>query len=87
DYGSFLKDILQPVNVQSFNWHIDNIETYTTSNDRPNGELFPQNGTILKGLELKEVIETEQVYVIFAELRAFQGAVTSPPQTYEEFTA
>lgn len=87
DYGSFLKDILQPVNVQSFNWHIDNIETYTASNDRANGELFPQNGTILEGFKLKEAIETEKVYVIFAELRAFQGAVTSHPQTYEEFAA
>jgi len=85
DYGSFLKDILQPINVQAFNWHIDNVEAFASRNGSHMNELFPLNREQLTGSELKEVIETEQAYVIFAELRAFQGPVTSYPETYEEF--
>lgn len=50
-------------------------------------DLFPRNREQLTGSELKKVIETEQAYVIFAELRAFRGPVTSHPATYEEFAA
>lgn len=87
DYGSFLKDILQPINVQAFEWHIDNVEAFASRNGSHMTDLFPRNREQLTGSELKKVIETEQAYVIFAELRAFRGPVTSHPATYEEFAA
>lgn len=86
-YGSYLKDILQPINVQAFNWHIDNIEAYAASNGSLSEDLFPHNGATLTGSELKEVIETGQAYLIFVELRTFRGPVTSHPETYGEFAA
>ncbi|MFP3357523.1 DUF2691 family protein [Planococcus sp. SIMBA_143] len=87
DYGSFFKDILHPINIKAFKWHIDNVEAFASRNGSHTNDLFPHNTEQLTGSELKEVIETERAYVIFAELRAFQGPVTSHPETYEEFVA
>ncbi|MGM0898110.1 MAG: DUF2691 family protein [Bacillota bacterium] len=51
------------------------------------GSFLKDNGAILKGSELQAVIEKEKAYLVFMELRAFQGDVILHPDTYEEFAA
>ncbi len=86
-YGSYLKDIFQPINVLDFDWDITNIEAYASSDSSHVNDLFPPNKEHIQGSKLQEIIETKQAYLIFVELRAFQGPITSHPKTYKEFMA
>ncbi|MEO3946169.1 DUF2691 family protein [Gorillibacterium sp. CAU 1737] len=85
EYGSYLKEILQPIDVTLFDWYTGGEESYTTINQRQE-PLFPNEVFGLDGADLGATIENKNQYLIFVNLRAFpKGKCVVDVVTYEEF--
>ena len=85
DYGRFLGDVLQPIEINAFHWKIGIGESYKIVNDKLDGMLFPDSQESISGTELKTTLESNDYYVIFADLQAYPSKEISSIETYEEF--
>lgn len=85
-YGSFLREILRPINISSYNWYIGGEESYLIINQELDEPIFPEMICGMNGEELKNIIENNIYYLIFANLNAFPiGKNATELTTYKEY--
>lgn len=83
---NLLWKVLMPIDITSFDWRVENEESYLIVPDGLGSELFSEDNKIMKGLELKKLIKDNIYYLIFADLKAYpKGESAGDIETYEEF--
>ncbi|SCM95528.1 Uncharacterized protein BWINRASL_02905 [Bacillus mycoides] len=83
---NLLWKVLMPIDITSFDWRVENEESYLIVPDGLGSELFSEDNKIMKGLELKKLIKDNIYYLIFADLKAYpKGEVLGEVETYKEF--
>lgn len=70
-YGCFLGEILKPIGVSNFDWFIGGEESYFIEDDTLGDDLFPDMIMGMNGEELQKIIDNNEYYLIFANLKAF----------------
>ncbi|MCT6831825.1 MAG: DUF2691 family protein [Bacillus velezensis] len=75
EFGRFAADILKPFPISSYTWFIGDGEAYTDFKEDTDTDLFPQNKRIIEGQELRQRLEGNPYYMIFAELKAFPSGM------------
>ncbi|MDQ0496786.1 DUF2691 family protein [Paenibacillus brasilensis] len=87
-YGSFLGEILKPIDISYFDWFIGGEESYFIVDDTLGDSLFPDMVIGLNGEGLKKTIDNNKYYLIFANLKAYpKGAKIIDVVSYEEYIA
>ncbi|WFR61687.1 DUF2691 family protein [Paenibacillus amylolyticus] len=85
-YGRFLGEILRPMGVSNYDWFIGGEESYFIEDDTLGDELFPDMIIGMNGEELQQIIDNNEYYLIFANLKAFPKAVKiTDVITYEDY--
>jgi hypothetical protein len=85
-YGTFLADMLKPIDITKFNWRNQNEEAYIVNDGQFDRALFPEVENDMDGSLLEKRIKDNQYYVIFADLKAFpKGEEVNNTETYEDF--
>lgn len=84
-YGNILAEVLKPFDLPSFCWKIGDGESYLEGDKGLERDLFPEGQTIMEGAELKNLLENNRHYVIFAELQAYPDSAFFEIVSYEEF--
>lgn len=85
EYGTLLGEVLKPIDTTVFSWRIGNGESYIVVDDELNEELFSEDKKAIEGSELKNLLENNMYYIIFADLQAYPKGEFSDIETYEEF--
>ncbi|MBB6448000.1 DUF2691 family protein [Bacillus benzoevorans] len=86
EYGSFLGEVLKPINITEFIWRIGGEESYFVEDDKLGEPLFLEEIHEMDGLFLKGFLEDNTYYLIFADLKAHpKGKNPANIETYEEF--
>ncbi|WP_035432110.1 DUF2691 family protein [Bacillus sp. UNC322MFChir4.1] len=85
EYGSLLGEVLKPIDITVFSWRIGDGESYIVENDQLGKELFSEDRDSIDGAELKNLLEGNQYYMIFADLQAYLKGEFSDIDTYEDF--
>ncbi|HDR4898128.1 DUF2691 family protein [Bacillus cereus] len=86
EYDNLLWKVLKPINITSFDWRVENEESYFVLSDGLGPELFSEDNKVMSGLELKKLIKDNIYYLIFADLKAYsKGEEVVDIETYEEF--
>ena len=70
-YGSLLGEVLKPIDITTFNWCIGGGESYKVVDNQLDEGLFPVGKDIIEGVELKNLLENNEYYLIFADLKAY----------------
>ncbi|WP_160042661.1 DUF2691 family protein [Paenibacillus sp. USDA918EY] len=84
EYGSFLSELLEPLEVSQYDWRIGGEESYLI-NDGDLEPLFPDNVEAVDGALFNNIIR-KTYYLIFADFKAFpKGKKVIHVETYEEF--
>ncbi|RJS59192.1 DUF2691 family protein [Bacillus sp. PK3_68] len=83
EYGSLLGDLLEPIDITTFNWRVGDGESYLVGDDSSEEALFSKD--VIKGNELKILIEDNRYYLIFVDLQAYPKGEVSEVKTYTEF--
>ncbi|MFC4777310.1 DUF2691 family protein [Paenibacillus sp. GCM10023252] len=85
-YGRFLGDILKRFDMDKYNWRIGGEEAYRIANGTLGDALFPEPIDSMDGGTLKSIVENNDYYIIFQDLKAFpKGKDTIEIKTYEEY--
>lgn len=85
-YGSYLGDILRPFDVAAFHWYNGAEESYLVDKGTLGEPLFGNLLFGMDGVRLKEIIDNNEYYVIFTDLKAFpKDKEVINVQTYEEY--
>ncbi|CAM3474054.1 DUF2691 domain-containing protein [Paenibacillus lupini] len=86
EYGKYLAEILKPIEITASNWYIGGEESYIVGDGTLNIPLFDGEIFGMEGSSLKDIIENNEYYLIFANLKAFpkETEVFDIP-SYEEF--
>ncbi|ARK30222.1 DUF2691 family protein [Halalkalibacter krulwichiae] len=85
EYGTFLGEVLKPIDTTVFSWRIGNGESYIVVDDELDEELFSEDKKAIEGAELKKLLENNKYYIIFADLQAYPKDEFSDIETYEDF--
>ncbi|PEF34269.1 DUF2691 family protein [Bacillus wiedmannii] len=86
EYDNLLWKVLKSINITSFDWRVENEESYFVLSDGLGPELFSEDNKVMSGLELKKLIKDNIYYLIFADLKAYsKGEEVVDIETYEEF--
>ncbi|MGE7604411.1 DUF2691 family protein [Peribacillus sp. NPDC097675] len=85
EYGTFIGEVLKPIDITVFSWRIGNGESYIIVDDELDEELFTEDKKVIEGAELKTLLENNIYYIIFADLQAYPKGEFSDIETYEEF--
>ncbi|MCU4989567.1 DUF2691 family protein [Bacillus cereus] len=86
EYDNLLWKVLKPINIASFNWRVGNEESYLIARVGLDEVLFPEEPSVVEGLDLKNLVEGNIYYLIFADLKAYpKGEIAIDIETYEEF--
>lgn len=86
EYDNLLWKVLKPIDITSFDWRVENEESYFILPDGLGPELFSEDNKVMSGLEFKKLIKDNIYYLIFADLKAYpKGEVLEEIETYEEF--
>lgn len=86
EYDNLLWKVLKPIDITSFDWRVENEESYFILPDGLGPELFSEDKKVMSGLEFKKLIKDNIYYLIFADLKAYpKGEVLEEIETYEEF--
>lgn len=87
EYGSFLGDVLKPIDISAFNWLVGEGESYVIEDGELTEILFPYEKRIgIEGEHLKTILEKKEYYLIFVELKAYTNRENvSDIKTYDEF--
>ncbi|UYW68958.1 DUF2691 family protein [Bacillus cereus] len=83
---NLLWKVLKPINIASFNWRVGNEESYLIARGGLDEALFPEEPSVVEGLDLKKLVKDSIYYLIFADLKAYpKGEIVLDIETYEEF--
>lgn len=85
EYGSFIADILEPVDCSQYNWKVEcSTEIWRVVDGDLNDALL--SNKIIDGKEFLSLIRNNMYYVIFATLKAFpKGVPIIDIPKYEDF--
>lgn len=85
--GSFLGEVLKPIDITAFSWQIGSGESYIAAkmDDELKEVLFPEDKNVIDGAALKDLLENNKYYIIFADLQAYPKGEFSEIETYAEF--
>ncbi|WP_231574751.1 DUF2691 family protein [Paenibacillus sp. FSL R7-0273] len=84
--GRFLGDLLQPFDTAAYDWYNGGEEAYFCNEEIITDPLFPNQLFDMDGVVLKDIVENNEYYIIFADLKAFpKGTKVVNVQTYEEY--
>ncbi|PQP80761.1 hypothetical protein C0Q44_26400 [Paenibacillus sp. PCH8] len=85
-YGRFLGEILKPLDIVDFDWFIGEEESYFIDEDTLGDSLFPDMIIGMNGEEFQKIIDNNEYYLIFANLKAYpKGAQITDVMTYEDY--
>ncbi|WP_339175941.1 DUF2691 family protein [Solibacillus sp. FSL R5-0691] len=85
EYGRYLYDILEDINIKNYFWKAGDGEAYYIENNQLGAAMFPQPYTYT-GEDLYNQITAKDYYVIFADLKAFkEHTAVQDIFTYEDF--
>ncbi|GAB6989090.1 hypothetical protein JCM16418A_11400 [Paenibacillus pini] len=70
-YGRFLGDILKPFDTEEYSWRVGGEESYLIVNGTLGEPLFPEEIECMEGKTLKSILEENDYYLIFQDLRNF----------------
>lgn len=86
EHGRFLGELLKPLDLAAFHWYNGGEEAYFSGQDTLGEPLFPAQIFGMDGMLLKEILENNEYYVIFADLKAYprDKKVINVP-AYEEY--
>lgn len=85
EYGNFLKEILEPIDITLYDWYIGGEESYVVENNQLE-PLFSQEIFGLEGTTLNRIIEKPNQYLIFLNIKAFtKGKQVVEVSTFEEY--
>ncbi|TXC92816.1 DUF2691 family protein [Metabacillus litoralis] len=85
EYGTFLGDVLKPIDIATYSWKIGSGESYKIKNNELNNDLFPDNKKVIEGIDFKRLIENNRYYLIFVELQAHPKGRIVEINNYDEF--
>ncbi|WP_434751538.1 DUF2691 family protein [Paenibacillus amylolyticus] len=86
EYGSFLGEILKPIKIADYDWFVGGEESYFVVEDTLGDSLFPDRVMGMAGEELRQIIEDNKYYLIFANLKAYpRGTTIMDIETYEDY--
>ncbi|MDM5155188.1 DUF2691 family protein [Bacillus sp. DX1.1] len=82
EYGMYLSQILQPVDLKDFLISIETVEIY----DGKQEHLFPKENYVIEGTKVHKIINEQQYYIVFTDFKIYpkHGGITEI-ETYEEF--
>lgn len=82
-----MSDVLKPIDISTFSWRVTPVESYLVVNDELDidKDLFETDNEIMEGADLKNLLENNVYYIIFADLQAYPKGKVSEIETYEEF--
>ena len=86
EYGNFLEQILKQINLDKYIWKIEEDEIYINNNRKSNDNddnLFKKN--IYKNVDFKKIIEQEDYYIIFANIKLYVKQDNIIINTYKDF--
>ncbi|MBW5449443.1 DUF2691 family protein [Cohnella sp. CFH 77786] len=85
-YGRYLKDILNPFEIQEYNWRIGAEESYLIVDSKLGDLLFQEPNNCMDGKALRSILEENDYYLIFQDLKAFpKGKDIKELKTFEEY--
>ncbi|PGV60602.1 hypothetical protein COD94_19685 [Bacillus cereus] len=85
-YDNLLWKVLKPIQISSFDWWVGNEESYLVARGGLDDALFPEEPSVVEGLDLKKLVKDNIYYLIFADLKAYpKGEAAVDIETYEEF--
>ncbi|MGQ8874446.1 DUF2691 family protein [Paenibacillus sp. TSA_86.1] len=86
EYGSFLGEILKPIKIADYDWFVGGEESYFVVEDTLGDSLFPDRVMGMAGEELRQIIEDNKYYLIFANLKAYPTRTAIMDiETYEDY--
>ena len=83
-YGQFLKAILSPIPLDSYQWNVVDEESYIVKDGQLDRLLFPES-TVIDGHQFAELLTYHEHYLIFVDIKAFHSNMSSEIVTYEDF--
>lgn len=83
-YGQYLKAILSPIPLDSYQWNVVDEESYIVKDGQLDRLLFPES-TVIDGHQFAELLTQHEHYLIFVAIKAFQSHMFSEIVTYEDF--
>ena len=86
EYGNFLEQILKQINLDEYIWKIEEDEIYINNNRKSNDNddnLFKK--PIYKNADFKKIIEQEDYYIIFANIKLYVKQDNTIINTYKDF--
>lgn len=85
-HGSVLGELLEPFDTAACHWYNGGEEAYFIQNGKLEKPLFQGEICGMDGALLKEIIDNNEYYVMFADLKAYpkETSVVNV-ETYEEF--
>ncbi|GLV64662.1 hypothetical protein Bmyc01_33320 [Bacillus mycoides] len=85
-YDNLLWKVLKPMQISSFDWWVGSEESYLVARGGLDDALFPEEPSVVEGLDLKKLVKDNIYYLIFADLKAYpKGEAAVDIETYEEF--
>ncbi|MGE6596380.1 DUF2691 family protein [Bacillus proteolyticus] len=85
-YDNLLWKVLKPMQISSFDWWVGSEESYLVARGGLDDALFPEEPSVMEGLDLKKLVKDNIYYLIFADLKAYpKGEAAVDIETYEEF--
>lgn len=85
-HGNFLADILRPISLEDYDWHIGDEESYRVVKNELDEPLFQHAPKVINGSEMKKLLQNSKNYLIFADIKGFRkNSASSKIETYEEF--
>ncbi|WP_379154074.1 DUF2691 family protein [Paenibacillus sp. sgz5001063] len=86
EHGRVLGEILKPFDVASFHWYNGGEEAYFSRQNTLDEPLFLEQTFGMDGVLLKGILENNDYYIIFADLKAYpKDQKVIDVQTYEEY--
>ncbi|MGN4446750.1 DUF2691 family protein [Bacillus cereus group sp. MYBK79-1] len=86
EYDNLLWKVLKTIHISSFDWWVGSEESYLVARGGLDEALFPEEPSVVEGLELKRLVKDNIYYLVFADLKAYpKGEVLEEIETYEEF--
>lgn len=86
EYDNLLWKVLKPIQISSFDWWVGSEESYLVARGGLDDALFPEESSVVEGLDLKKLVKDNIYYLIFADLKAYpKGEAAVDIETYEEF--
>lgn len=84
EYGRFLREILEQINLDKYIWKIEEDEIYVNDNKESNDDFLFKN-SMYKNADFKRIIAQEDYYIVFANIKLYIKQDNIIINTYKDF--